>query len=71
MDMLFFPFLGMGENMTLLDPSLVFTPLTFGLMLLSGLCGIGITVLLSWVMERRPPREKTSHSKPPTLPKAA
>ena len=71
MDMPFFPFLGMGENMTLLDPSVVFTPLTWGLMLLASLCGIGIAVLLSRIVERRPPRDETAHVGPPTLPKAA
>ncbi len=71
MDILFFPFFGMGENMTLLDPSMVFTPLIWGLMLLANLCGIGIAVLLAKRAERRPLREEPSHTEPPTLPKAA
>ncbi|HXG19843.1 MAG TPA: hypothetical protein VNN62_12340 [Methylomirabilota bacterium] len=66
-----FPLLGMGGNVTLLDPRVVFTPLTCGLVVFSSLCGLGIAVLLSRRVEGRPHRSATSHFQPPILPKAA
>jgi len=66
-----FPLLGMGGDGMLLDPRVVFTPLSCGLLALSSLCGLGIAVLLSRRVEGCPHRSETSHFQPPTLPKAA
>jgi hypothetical protein len=59
----FFPLVGV-------DPVTVFTPLTVGLVLLSGLCGIGITVLLDRLLAV-PQRPERRHPEPSSLPKAA
>lgn len=42
----FFPVVGLLQNLTLLDPSTVFTPLSCGLFFLSSLCGLGIGFLI-------------------------
>jgi len=59
----FFPLVGSG-------PEMVFTPLTAGLVLLSGLCGIGITVLLDHFF-KVPQRPEKHQPEPASLPKAA
>jgi hypothetical protein len=66
----FFPLLGMSDHLMLLDPTVVFTPLTCGLVLLASLCGLGIGVLLARTREV-PKRIEAHHSAPPSLPKAA
>ena len=58
-----FPLVGM-------DPVTVFTPLTVGLVVLSSLCGIGMTVLLDRLLEG-PQRSERHQPKPSALPKAA
>ncbi|MGE0681082.1 MAG: hypothetical protein AB7P69_09320 [Candidatus Binatia bacterium] len=66
----FFPLLGMSDHLMLLDPRVIFTPLTCGLVLLASLCGLGIGVLLARTREV-PKRMNVRHSASPSLPKAA
>lgn len=66
----FFPLLGASDHLMLIDPTLVFTPLTCGLVLFAGLCGLGIGLLLSRTPEV-PERIDTRRLTPSSLPKAA
>lgn len=66
----FFSLFGTFNHLTLIDPMLIFTPLTCGLVLLAGLCGLGIGLLLSRMPEVSE-RIDTRHSAPSSLPKAA
>lgn len=66
----FFPLLGTSDQLLLLNPPLVFTPLTCGLVLLASLCGLGIGVLLDRT-RKVSKRIDTRDSTPPLLPKAA
>ena len=50
----FFPLMGTSNQLMLLDPRIVFTPLTCGLVLLASLCGLGLGVLLD--RRRRVPK---------------
>src|SRR5262245_12260447 len=67
----FFPLVGDPANLTLLDPMIIFTPLTFSLVLLSTLCGLAFAILLDGVWGARTEQPDTLHSESPTLPKAA
>lgn len=66
----FFPLLGTSHNLMLLDPRIVFTPLTSGLVLLASCCGLGLGALLSRTGEI-PKRGGTHYPELSTLPKAA
>jgi hypothetical protein len=68
----FFPLLGLSDHLMLLDPTIVFTPLTCGLVLLASLCGLGIGVLLARTREipkrlRRATQRRLRFQKPPSL----
>jgi hypothetical protein len=66
----FFPLLGVSDHLMLLDPMVVFTPLTCSLVLLASLWGLGIGVLLART-RGVPKRIDARHAAPPSLPKAA
>jgi hypothetical protein len=66
----FFPLMGLLNNLTLLDPMTVFTPLSCGLVLLSSLCGLGIGIFIDRAYST-PVRGTVTHSTVPALPKAA
>ena len=66
----FFPVAGFLNNLTLIDPMTVFTPLSCGLVLLSGLCGLGIGILLDRAYSA-PVKGTIVPTNAPTLPKAA
>lgn len=67
----FFPLLGLPSQLTLLDPTLVFTPLTVGLVVLSSFCGLGLGIFLARTDAAHRRGTATSHATPPTLSKAA
>jgi hypothetical protein len=66
----FFPLMGFLNNLTLLDPTTVFTPLSCGLVLLSSLCGLGIGILIDRAYST-PVKGTIIPTTAPTLPKAA
>jgi len=65
------PLLGLSHDVTLLNPTTVFTPFVVGLVLLSSLCGVGLGVLIARAATAGTKRAATPHARPPTLPKAA
>ena len=66
-----FSFLGVPPTMTLLDPTTVFTPLTCGLAVLSGACGLGLTLLLASLTEKHSKGAPARHTPLQPLSKAA
>lgn len=65
-----FPVVGLPSDPMLLDVTTTFTPLLFGLVLLSSLCGLGIGVLIARGETSRTP-SPTMFAKSPEFPKAA
>jgi hypothetical protein len=65
------PVVGLPSNLMLLKLTTVFTPLLGGLALLSGLCGLGIGMLLACGDTSRTTSPTMSSSKSPAFPKAA
>jgi hypothetical protein len=66
-----FPTIGLPSDPMLLDLTTVFTPLLAGLVLLTGLCGLGIGVLIARGGTSRTTNPTVSGSKSPEFPKAA
>lgn len=58
----FFPFLGVPPTLTLLDPMTVCTPLSCGLAALSGAGGLGLTLLLASLTEKRSQSATARHA---------
>lgn len=66
-----FPVLGLPSNPLLLDLTETFTPLCAGLVLLTGLCGLGIGILIDRTKETRGETSIESRTGTSSLPQAA
>ncbi|MEW6296343.1 MAG: hypothetical protein AB1671_01195 [Thermodesulfobacteriota bacterium] len=66
-----FPVLGLPSNPMLLDLTATFTPLLAGLVLLTGLCGLGIGILAARAGHTHGASPTKSRTTPPGFPKAA
>lgn len=66
-----FPVLGLPSNPMLLDLTATFTPLLAGLVLLTGLCGLGISILAARAGHPRGASPTKSRTTTPGFPEAA